>query len=204
VSGDFYDFIPLSDGRWGIVVADVSDKGMAAALFMASTRSVLRASANMGGSAVSIVEHANRSISQDAARGMFVTVFFAILDPQTHYFSYVNAGHNKPLWIRPRDGTIVELTGKNLALGIMESFPYSTEEIKLERGDAILFYTDGVTEATAGNNDLFGEEKLLALARECMTLGARQFVKTIDERVRAFTGAQPQSDDITVVALKRV
>jgi sigma-B regulation protein RsbU (phosphoserine phosphatase) len=85
----------------------------------------------------------------------------------------------------------------------MDGFPFQAGEIELARRDTILFYTDGVTEATSASNDLFGEERLRALARECSSVSARQFVKTIDRRVRAFTGAQPQSDDITVVALKR-
>lgn len=203
VSGDFYDFIPLSDGRWGIVIADVSDKGMAAALFMASTRSILRASAGGGGSVIDIVERANRAISRDAVSGMFVTVFIGILDPRTHHFAYVNAGHNRPLWIQAKDGSIQDLAGGQLAMGILEGFRYRANDLDLAQRDTILLYTDGVTEAMAANNDLFGEENLRGIARECVNVSARQVLKTIDARVRAFTGAEPQSDDITVVALRR-
>ncbi len=203
VSGDFYDFIPLADGRMGIVIADVSDKGMAAALFMATARSILRASADVGGTISEIIERANRALERDATGGMFVTVFFAILDPHTHHFSYVNAGHNNPYWIHASNATMLELKGNNLAMGILDAFSYRSEDIELARGDVILFYTDGVTEATDEQEELFGEERLRRVLQENGNGTARHLLRVLDENVRAFTGAFPQSDDITVVALKR-
>lgn len=202
VSGDFYDFIALPDETWGIVIADVSDKGMAAALFMALTRSILRASASAGGTAGEIVERANRAISRDASNGMFVTAFFGILNPQTMHFSYVNAGHNYPYLRHAADGRIQELRDHNLALGILENFPYPTIELELEARDLILFYTDGVTEATNASSELFGDARLLELVKASGDADARQLIHTLAERLSVFTGAQPQSDDITVVALK--
>lgn len=202
VSGDFYDFIALPNHTWGIVIADVSDKGMAAALFMALARSILRASANAGGSAGEIIERANRDISQDASNGMFVTAFFGILDPRTMHFSYVNAGHNYPYLRHATDGRIEELRDHNLALGIMENFHYPTVELVLNDRDLVLFYTDGVTEATNAAGELFGEARLLELVEESGDADARQLIRTLSDRLSAFTEAQPQSDDITVVALK--
>lgn len=203
VSGDFYDFIPMPDHTWGILIADVSDKGMAAALFMASARSILRASANVGGSAGEIVARANQVISQDAADGMFVTVFFGVLDPQRRLFSYVNAGHNYPYLLRASDRELVELRGGNLAVGIIADFPYSTREIELQDNDLILLYTDGVTEATNAENELFGDARLLEIVQHTGAAGARQVIRTLSAQLSAFTGSHPQSDDITVVALKQ-
>lgn len=201
VSGDFFDFIPLADGTWAIVIADVSDKGMAAALFMATARAILRATASAGGTAAEIIDLANRALARDASGGMFVTVFFGILDPRTHQLAYVNAGHNNPLFQHAR--TLKELKGENVALGILDAFHYESAAIEMARGDAILFYTDGVSEATNARDELFGEERLRALFVRNVNASASQLIRKLDERVRAFTGAQPQSDDITVVALKR-
>jgi sigma-B regulation protein RsbU (phosphoserine phosphatase) len=202
VSGDFYDFIPLAQNRLGIVIADVSDKGMAAALFMASARGILRASANLGGSAREIIERANRAIATDASGGMFVTVFFGILDPRTRHLSYVNAGHNNPLLCRMGSDSLMDLRGRNLALGIIADFQFTTGELDLCPLDLILFYTDGVTEATNAADELFGEARLQRLIFESCSESARHLIRKLNETVRAFTGAHPQSDDITVVALK--
>lgn len=203
VSGDFYDFIPLADGRLGIVIADVSDKGMAAALYMASARSILRASANVGGSAGEMIARANQTIEGDTTGGMFVTVFLALLEPTTGRLTYVNAGHNNPFWIRARANAMHELRGGNLALGILAEYNYSQDEIELAPDDMILFYTDGVTEATNKHEQLFGEERLREFAREHRRAPARQLIRALDQTVHAFTAGYPQSDDITVVALKR-
>lgn len=203
VSGDFYDFISLADGRLAIVIADVSDKGMPAALFMATARSILRASIEGGGTVGEIIERANRALEQDATGGMFVTVFFGILDPRAHHFSYVNAGHNNPYWLHAADARLQELPGNNLALGILDTFRYPSQEIELARGDVILFYTDGVTEATDAHEKLFGEERLQKVLETNGNGTARHLLRALNEEVRAFTGAYPQSDDITVVALKR-
>lgn len=203
VSGDLYDFIELPDQTWGILIADVSDKGMAAALFMASARSIFRASANVGGSAGEIIERANRALVQDASNGMFVTAFLGILDPKTRRFSYVNAGHNYPFLRRAADASIHDLSDHNMALGILADFPYPTREISLDKGDLVLIYTDGVTEAANASGELFGEARLRQLVHELESASAREAVDTLSDRISAFTGAEPQSDDITVVALKR-
>ncbi len=202
VSGDFYDFIPLPEGRMGLVIADVSDKGTPAALFMASARSILRASVELGGSVASMVARANRAIANDSARGMFITVFLGILDPSAHTFAYVNAGHNPPLLVRA-ENDVAELSGGNYALGILDDATFAASEIVLRHGDLVLMYTDGVTEASDADNELFGEERLHALARTLPDTDAVNVISRLDAQVREFTGATPQSDDITAVALKR-
>lgn len=203
VSGDLYDFIPLPDRRYAVVIADVSDKGTPAALFMASARSSLRASATVGGTVMEMVERANRAISGDASGGMFVTLIFGILDPQTHVFSYVNAGHNYPLLARGADGSIEILSSSNLAFGIVEDYSYTLSTVKLERGDTLLLYTDGVTEATNAANRLFGDPALYAALKESQGAGASRVIQTMHSRVRQFTGTHPQSDDITAIVIKR-
>lgn len=203
VSGDYYDFIELPDGQWAFVIADVSGKGLNAALYMANARGILRASAGDGGSPAEIIGRANRALKADSTGGMFVTVFFGILDPRTHRFAFVNAGHNHPLLHRAADRKIQDLPGRNVALGILGGIEFGADEITFERGDLLVIYTDGVTEATDAHDKLFEESRLRAAIRECGGDTARNAIRTIDARVREFTGAYPQSDDITMVTLRR-
>lgn len=204
VSGDYYDFIALPDGRWGFVIGDVAGKGLNAALFMANTRSILRASASAGGNPAEIVERANRALQADSFNAMFVTLFFGILEPRTHRFTFVNAGHNRPLLFHTANETLHELPGRNLALGIVAPLEFQAYEIEFARGDLLVMYTDGVTEATNAQSALFEESRLRAAIKESGTTSARQVIRQIDSRLRAFTGAYPQSDDITLVTLRRI
>lgn len=203
VSGDYYDFIPLDERQLGLVIADVSGKGLDAALFMANARATLRASAIAGGRGDAIIARTNNTLAADAQGGMFVTAFFAILDPKRGVFSYVNAGHNPPLLYRARTQSLETLQIGNLALGIMPGYVYSCFDIEFDSGDLIVLYTDGVTEATNVQEDLFGETRLEQAIRDSEQETAQRVIRQIDARVRAFTGAHPQSDDITVVALRR-
>lgn len=204
VSGDFYDFIPVADRKWGLAIGDVSDKGMPAALFMASARSVLRASAGSAITTAGVMERANRAISLDATRGMFVTLFFGVLDPAAHRFSYVNGGHNPPLWWRAGTGQIELLSGRHIALGIVADQPFGSHDITLDPGDVLVLYTDGVTEATTLQNELFGEQRLNDLVRAHAHASATEMVQAIDDAIRNFTGNRPLSDDVTVVVVRRV
>gem|GEM_PF-1614854 len=204
VSGDYYDFIPLGSKRLAFVIADVSGKGLDSALFMANMRATLRASAGAGGSAVAILARTNDTLSEDSPAGMFVTAFFGILDPKSGGFSYVNAGHNPPLLWRARTQSLELLAVGNRALAITFGYVYDIHALTLERGDVLVLYTDGITEATDARDALFGMERLQEAIRAAADGSAQQVIREIDARVRAFTGAFPQSDDITVVALRRV
>jgi sigma-B regulation protein RsbU (phosphoserine phosphatase) len=204
VSGDYYDYIRLDDGRVAFVIADVSGKGLDAALFMANTRSILRANAALGGSPDEIIFRTNNAVTADSSRGMFVTAFFGILDPLRRRFSYVNAGHNLPLWRHAATRTIQTLAGGNLALGIMAGIKFQAHELELQPRDLILLYTDGITEATDATGALYGMARLRQVLAASGDLRARQVIRTLDRSVREFTGAAPQSDDITVVGLGRV
>lgn len=203
VSGDYYDFIPLADGRVAFVIADVSGKGLDAAMFMANTRATLRASAVSGDNPAAIIARANNTLAQDSPGGMFVTAFFGILDPKSGLFSYINAGHNPPLLWRAHSAALEYLATGDRALAITDDFVYHAHWLTLEPGDLLLLYTDGVNEATNADDALFGMERLENAIRENASGTALQVLRQIDARVREFTGAYPQSDDITVVALRR-
>ncbi|MCG3141148.1 MAG: hypothetical protein HDKAJFGB_02363 [Anaerolineae bacterium] len=203
VSGDYYDFIPLADGRVAFVIADVSGKGLDAAMFMANTRATLRASAVAGDDPAAIVARANQTLAQDSLGGMFVTMFFGILDPLNGAFAYVNAGHNPPLLWRADTRTLETLEIGDRALAITNDFVYRPHRLTLNLRDLLLLYTDGVNEATNAADAQFGMERLENMIRQNASASARQIIRRLDQRVRAFTGAFPQSDDITVVALRR-
>lgn len=203
VSGDYFDFIPLEDGHFGFVIADVSGKGLDAALFMANARATLRASARVGDEVAAIMARANDILAKDSMGGMFVTAFMGLLDPVSGFFSYCNAGHNPPLLWRARRQALELLATGNRALAILPNFVYQTHTLVLERGDLVVLYTDGVTEASDARDDLFGMERLAEAIQTAARGTAQQVIRQIDTRVRAFTGAYPQSDDITVVALRR-
>jgi serine phosphatase RsbU (regulator of sigma subunit)/CRP-like cAMP-binding protein len=202
VAGDFYDFIPLGAGKWGIVIADVSDKGAAAALFMAISRSVLRASAVAEPEAARAMEHANRVLVADSARGMFVTLFFGILETRTRILSYANAGHNPPLVLRAASQRIERLSRHGLALGVRPDLHWASHTIELADNDLLVLYTDGVTEAFNARDQLFGEARLVRIVKASSERTASGVVRAIDGGVSEFIGNRPLADDVTVVVLK--
>jgi len=219
VGGDYYDFIPVNlvkdlkssqetalslSKSLGLVIADVSDKGMAAALFMALTRSTVRASVAPASTPAGGITQANTLISADAANGMFVTLFYAQLDPATGEFTYVNAGHNPPFHYRAKENELTELTRTGMALGIDPTFRYDQRRLTLAPGDIVLLYTDGVTEAPDAQQEEFGVERLMNIVREKRAASAAEIVASIHAALRAFTGDAPLFDDITSVVVKRL
>ena len=203
VGGDFYDFIPLSGGRWGIVIADVSDKGMAAALFMALARTIIRTMAIGKPTPHEAIDRANDVILTDAHSEMFVTVFFAVLDPVSATVTYVNAGHNPPLLYRAATQQVTTLKEHGIALGVIPNISLRDQEISVEPGDVLLLYTDGVTEAMNANEEEFGAERLASIVAASGHLSTDKLVDEILEQVAEFTGGGPNSDDLTIVAIKR-
>ncbi len=202
MSGDWYDFFPLPNRRWGIVIADVSGKGVAAALFMALSRSTLRASAAVSTTAEGAVERANRLIAADSRDGTFVTAVFGILDARARTFVYVNAGHNPPLWFHAGVQRLEYLTRTGLPLGIDENLRFRAREIELQAGDMLYFYTDGVTEAMDATEEMFGAERLEAIVTAAGKHGdARRLVQAVDKELREHTGSHLPFDDVTMVAL---
>jgi len=203
VSGDYYDFIP-GKGRHGIVIADVSGKGMPAALFMASTRSIIRAKATASLSPADNLSQANDLLCADAAQGMFVTLFYAELSPDHPGLTYVGCGHNPPFWYRADRREIVELNPTGPVLAANEGVQYQAKNIEAGRGDVLLLYTDGFTEAFDEQQQLFGDDRLKDVLKRHAHESPQRLLESIQQELEAFVGAAPQSDDRTIVIAKRV
>ncbi len=209
VGGDFYDFWSLRPARigegerLGFVIADVSDKGVPAALFMTLSRSLMRAAALDGSPPGAAIERANRWISRDSDSTMFVTLFYGILDPSTGKLTYSCAGHNPPLLIRATDGTAEPLSTPGIALGVLEDILPLDAETVLEPGDVLICYTDGVTEAIDGVDEEFGVPRLSAAAANARTHSSDEILRAIDTSLSTFTGERPPFDDVTLVIIKR-
>jgi serine phosphatase RsbU (regulator of sigma subunit) len=201
VSGDYYDFIPKGE-RLGVVIADVSGKGMHAALFMASTRSIIRARATLPLAPREIIDQANTLLCQDAAQGMFVTLFYAEFDPGTRRMAYVNAGHNPPFWYRADRRSVTELEPTGSVLGFNEPLACEEKVVEPGPGDVLLFYTDGYSEAFDESGRQFGEDRLKEVLAEHSKDSPQEILAEIQTRLDAFVGAAPQSDDRTMVIAK--
>ena len=202
VGGDFYDFIPLTNDRWGLVVADVSGKGVPAALFMALSRTLMRSTAAGAISPSDAINHANTLILQDSKANMFVTLFYAVVDTKTMKLQYANAGHNPPLLVTEAKSNIVLLHAQGVPLGITNDIKATTTDIALKKGDVILLYTDGVTEAIDKTGEQFEMERLQAIVTENKNLKAQEIMDKVREELKSFVGEQPQFDDITIMVLK--
>jgi sigma-B regulation protein RsbU (phosphoserine phosphatase) len=207
VGGDFFDVVPLevvplNKSRMGILIADVSGKGVPAALYMALSRIVIRVSASMFSKVSEAISFANPVISQDSKTGMFVTVFYGVLDNEKHVLSYVNAGHNPPLLFRPGSDEPVELEATGIAMGALEDAPYGQGEISLESGDIIVLYTDGVTEAINDKNEMFEIPRLTRVVLENRQRPAQEMIDAVISAVNTFSQEQPQYDDITLMIVR--
>ena len=203
VGGDFFDLIRLEDGRVGLAIADVSDKGVPAALFMMSSRTLLKGSAIGLGQPDQVLTEVNNLLNEDDTTGMFVTMLYAVYDPETSVLTYASGGHDPPLVVHA-DGTseLKELTG-GIALGVLGGFDYRQESFELAPGDTVCLYTDGVTEATNEQGELMGIEGIQALFAEAPPGNAEQSCMAMMTRVIDFTGEAPQHDDITCLTLRR-
>ena len=204
VGGDFYDFIPLGKDQWGLVIADVSGKGVPAALFMALSRTLIRASTLANADPSIAIGHANQLICEDSKTSMFVTLFYAILDSKAMTLNYVNAGHNPPLLLKDTSSDVVLLKAKGIALGVTDEVDLQSVRVDLRPGDVLVLYTDGVTEAINDREEEFGEERLLRVIRENRALPAEDILEKILAAIIAFAGDRPQHDDITLMVLRAV
>jgi phosphoserine phosphatase RsbU/P len=204
VGGDFYDFFMIDNDRLGFVIGDVSGKGVTAAIFMAVSRTLIRATGLKGISVSECIEYANHLLCNESTSCMFVTVFYGIFNTKTGVIEYVNAGHNPP-WIIRNDGTVeeVSLTGGTV-MGYMEEEQFDAKTINLNQGDCLFLYTDGVTEAFNANNEPFGDERLENLMKAIGTKPINDLVSETVDAVNEFTGNVPQSDDITMMAIRYI
>jgi sigma-B regulation protein RsbU (phosphoserine phosphatase) len=204
VGGDFYDFFRIDENRIGFVIADVSGKGVPAAIFMAVSRTLIRSTGIRGAGAAECMGYSNDLLSNESVNSMFVTVFYGIYNIQTGEVTYTNAGHNPPYLIKA-DGSIEQLPlSKNIVAGVFESFEFSEDTLQLEHGDMLLLYTDGVTEATDIELKEYGEKRLEELIKQNAKADCQTMIDVVKSDVKAFAGEAEQSDDITLLALKRL
>src|SRR5829696_8488247 len=201
VGGDFYDFFELEDGRLGLVVGDVTDKGVPAALVMANTQSVLRAVAQRGGSKPGrILAEVNEALWAHMPPSMFVTCFYGLLDPESGSFRYANAGHNLPYC--HQDGLAIELRATGMPLGLMPAMSYEEKEITLKPRECVLLYSDGLVEAHNPQREMFGTPRMQGLVGAHP--GGAALIDSLLAELEQFTGDEwEQEDDITLVTLKR-
>src|SRR3954469_7019331 len=201
VGGDFYDVIPLSDGRVGFVVGDVTDKGVPAALVMSATRSVLRASAQRLIEPGLVLERVNEHLCPDMPEKMFVTCLYGVLDPSTGHLRFANAGHDLP-YVKTADG-IVELRARGMPLGLMPGMLYEEKEAILAPGESVLLHSDGIVEAHDPARQMFGFPRLKQTVAE--NPGGQALIDHVISELESFTGEDAeQEDDITMVTLERL
>ena len=203
IGGDFYDFFRIDDNRIALVIADVCGKGIPAALFMAVSRTIIRSKGLQGESASACMTEVNRLLAAYSVGNMFVTVFYAIYDLRTGVVSYCNAGHNPPHLLRS-NGTTSELpVSENTIMGVFDTINYQEETLQLEPGDTLVMFTDGVTEATNAAYEEFGTERLDDILRKETGASSQQVVEALKAGIMNFVGDAEQSDDITMLVVKR-
>ena len=204
VGGDFFDLIPLEHGRLGLAVADVSGKGVPAAMFMMSSRTLLKGAAIGMPDPGDVLREVNNLLAQDNESMMFVTLFYGVYDPANGKFVYANGGHNPPLIVHA-DGAAAELEQTNgVALGVMGGVDYEQAEITLAPGDTAVIYSDGVSEAMNADDEEFGMDRLREVFSAAPPSGATDANQAVFDAVRKFAGHTPQSDDITCLTLRRM
>ena len=204
VGGDFYDFFLIDKKHLCFVIGDVSGKGIPAALFMALTKTQIKASSSRRRTPGDVLFRANNDLCHENESGMFCTLFYGILDTETGEVTYANAGHNPPYLVRPDgDASQIETTG-GIALGVMDEMPFDTSTLTLSKGDSIYLYTDGVNEAMNEKDEEYSYERLETFLNDRKNGSVSETVDASLDSVKVFAGSAPQSDDITVLIVKYV
>ncbi len=202
VGGDYYDFLPYKDGRLGLVVGDVSGKGLPAALLMSSLQARVHMLVETGPDPASAVTILNRNLAERCPLGKFITFFYGVLDTITGSLCYSNAGHNYPLLLRA-GGTVEELAGSGMVMGIFPHLQYELMETKLQRGDILALFSDGVTEACTADDEEFGERGLAEFLAAHKSEPCAVIVKALADHVRGWRGQASFADDFTVLLVRR-
>ncbi len=202
VGGDFYDFYFLDDNHLAFLIGDVSGKGISGAIFMAMTRTVLRTVSQQNISVIDCMQKANNLICAESVDSMFVTVFYGVLDTRTGEFEYANAGHCPPYILRNNGELEKVLSLGNIVLGIFENMPYYSKKIKLEKGEELFIYTDGVPEAMNTRSELFSEKRLEELLKKLHGLEIENINNLVVSATKEFAINTEQSDDITTLAIR--
>ncbi|MCY4186308.1 MAG: SpoIIE family protein phosphatase [Rhodobacteraceae bacterium] len=201
VGGDFFDTVMLPDNKIAVSIADVSDKGVPAALFMMSSRTLLKGSAISKSDPTTVLEDVNAMLIEDNDAGMFVTLIYGVFNIETGSFVFANGGHNPAILVK-EDGNAkyVGMPG-GIALGMFPGFSFEDKEITLEKGDQIIFYTDGITEAMNTDGELYGEDRLIEFVQKTIKAGDKDLVSKLVDSVDEFSKGIPQSDDITCLVI---
>ena len=203
VGGDFFDVVRLPDRRVGLAIADVSDKGVPAALFMMSTRTLLKGAAIGAINPGDVMETVNQLLCEDNEAAMFVTLLYAVYDPETGRLTYANGGHNPPLIVHQDNTSTLLPPTEGLALGLLPDYEYQQKTVTVEPGETLVLYTDGVTEAMNADEEEFGVERLQDIFTESYPREAHAITQLIFDAVDEFAGDTPQSDDVTCLTLCR-
>ena len=202
VGGDFYDYYIIDKNHVGMVMADVSGKGVGAALFMTISKTVLKNQLQMGLSPAEALTNANAQLCENNDAGLFVTCWAGVYNTETGVLTFVNAGHNPPVIIRKGQDPEYLEQKSGFVLAGMDGFRYKEQEITLSAGDEMFFYTDGVTEATNRRNELYGEERLLTCLNSCMNCTIEQQLVLVKADIDRFVDGAEQFDDITIMGMR--
>jgi len=203
IGGDYFDFIPKSDGRMALCLGDVSGKGLPASLLMANLQATLRGQTLVSQVPSECLLRSNKLLFESTSPEKFATLFYGIIDIENHNIHYSNAGHDWPFLIRS-DNAIQRLKTGGLMIGLIPEAQYEDEQIAMQVGDLLVVQSDGVSEAMNGNQEQFGEERLQALLLEQKNSSAEEIIDSVVREVRKHAGAHPQSDDITIMVIKRM
>jgi phosphoserine phosphatase RsbU/P len=205
IGGDYYDLLALQKGRWGIAIGDVSGKGICAALIMASLQASVKFQALQPHLKLStLLGDINRLVYGFSPTNIFATLFYAEYDPAKRLLNYVNAGHNPPLVLRPKNGSceIFQLTSTGIPLGISADSQFASATFQFEIDDVLVAYTDGITEAENRQQEFWGEQRLEALLKSCSRENPKEIINAILEQVCTFANGQPQHDDQTLLVMR--
>ncbi len=201
VGGDFYDFFSIDEDNLGFLVADVSDKGIPAAIYMAVSHTIMRATALKGLSPAECMSYTNNLLGKGNVESMFVTAFYGMLDLKSGILTYTNAGHNPPYALKGSGELITIEPTEDLVVGVIDGITYHEKEIELEKGDQLFLFTDGVTEAVNNKGDLYTELRLESALKNAQNLSVGELVNRISKDLSQFTDGAAQSDDITMMAV---
>ena len=204
VGGDFYDFFQIDETHLGFVIADVSGKGVPASLFMAVSRTLLRATGLRGLPSHECMNIVNKLLCKESLDSMFVTVFYGIYNLETGEIDYTNAGHNPPYVLKHNNQVEALPLSQNFIVGVFDDFVYKNSSLTLEPGDTLVLYTDGVTEAFNPEKTQFGEAGLEKTLKSVPGAGSQEITEALLEDIHDFAGDEPQSDDITTLMIKRL
>lgn len=204
VGGDFYDIFKINEEQYGLVIADVSDKGLAASLYMTVARTLLRAVALESVSTSKTLERVNDLLLLDSQKGFFVTTFYAIINPKSGQIRYSNAGHNQPFVISEKTKKLETLKSSGIALGAMSKIKLSEYEMTLSPGNSLILYTDGVTEATNNLGQFYGTNRFLSVIKENIGNDINSIIDKVESDLSDFRNGAPYSDDTTILAIRRI